>query len=172
MEASSEHPIPPQYLPPRPNNIMLILSGIVFFLFLSGTWFIRMAFCPGQTLPWRGLNLLFAALLLFLPGRTAWVSIARKWRTGRWTISPEERAQRWAKYAARHNPARFKTTMAFLDAAAAIVWSALLAQWIAKEIYSSLHGGSRSLSPLWLGIIVLNLWFLYRRRDWASTPKP
>jgi hypothetical protein len=171
MQAPPENPIPPQYLPPRPNSIMLILSGIVLFLVLPGTWCIRMAFCPSLTLPWRGISLLFAALFLFLPVRAAWTHVGRKWRTGRWTLSPEERSQRWAKYAARHNPAWFKPTMAFLDAATAIVWLSLVALWIAKEIYSSLHSGNRSLSPLWLGVAVVNLWLLYRNRDWKLTPR-
>jgi hypothetical protein len=171
MEAPPENSISlPQYAP-HPisrQRVVLILVVVVLVFVVPAIWFIRLAFCPGLTPPMRSMSLLVAALLLFLPVRAARVSIARKWRTGRWTISPEERSQRRANYATRRNPAWFKSTMTILDATTALIWISLLTLCAVQVLHH--HQSAWSLYPV--SFATWSLWQLYRKLKRQSAAKP
>ena len=130
---------------PRSKKGLLLILGLALFFVFMGIWFIWIAITPGQTTFMRWIGLLFAALLLWLPVSAAAICSVRKWRTGRWTISPEERSQQWSKLAAPRYPAWFKPTMT-------LIWLSLPALWIAKEIYHPQHGWYRLPSDLWLPV--------------------
>jgi hypothetical protein len=154
------------------QKVMLILSGAVIFMVLPAAWFIWTAFSPGQAMPVRWINLLFAALLLFLPVSAAWILLRRKWRTGHWMPSPEERMQQLAKYAAKHP--QFHAS--WLKPVLTPIWLAIIALWITREIYPrpqhAQHGWLHLPMDLWLLMAALNLWLLYRTPGSKATPKP
>jgi hypothetical protein len=168
METPPQDPIRPHHLLPQLSQprILLILSGAVIFLVVPAIWFIWTAFASGHALPVRGINLLFAALLLFVPVSAASILLRRKWRTGCWMPSAEERAQRWKEYRSRRPswPSWYKPTMT-------LIWLSLPCLWVVKQIYRPTHGWGRGPSDLLLLIAALNLWLLYRTPDSKSAPK-
>jgi MFS family permease len=147
--------------PPRKGMVIGIVVCMVVFLVAPAVWFIWAATCSDESLGFRGGLLLFAAALLVLPGRSAWFALRRKWKTGRWSISPEERLEMRGKWAAWDTPSRQKK----VKIAATILWVMNAGLWIT--------GAVRGANPIrWFSAVamtfaaVMNLVNLYRK------PKP
>jgi hypothetical protein len=113
----------------------------------------------------RSLTLLLAATLLFLPVRTVWVSVRRKWKTGRWSPSTEERLEIRAKWATgpdpfQHPAMNIAITIAMVVLAGVSIWS---------ELHDFSREGRFQLMPIiTIGFSSFAIWSLYRKQKPAS----
>jgi hypothetical protein len=139
----------------NPRVVAAMLVALFVFLIIPGVISIWYAFSPGLTVASRLLFLALAACSLFLPVWAAWVSCHRKWKTGSWRPSPEERRQLRAKSATKKFPTWVDPVIAASNVFLAAVY-----------VFLAVHDDSvlwYALSALWIVIALQSLWRFYRK---------
>ncbi len=84
-------------------TLVLTLYAIVAGMAIGAVVLIRFAFKSGTSLDGRLIDLSSAAFLLILPVRLSWIYFHKRWTTGRWLMTKEERAQQLSQCATRRN---------------------------------------------------------------------
>jgi hypothetical protein len=141
---------------PKTGLVVALVVIVVLFLLLPGVFSLCFAIFADLNLAGRLLFLALAAVCLFMPAWAAWMACYRRWTTGSWGPSPEER-MRWRANAAQ---ARISPLIKFglpaLNVGVAAVYVFVVVRRPRDLFWDA-------LAALWIVVAVQAVWQLYRQ---------
>lgn len=148
--------------PLRRGVVAGILGFVTLFLILPAVGLVWMAFCPDQSAWGRWSLLGLAAVLLAFPGRIAWVSVRRRFRSGRWSASEDERLELRRKWGGKP----ISPWIRYADRSLGIIQLLMAIVWVWKEV--SPHSLNWRSVGIALGCSWVTLWTIRNLSQWGK----
>jgi hypothetical protein len=163
--------------------IFLMVAFCLMFLAI-GVFSLCGAFSPDMAIGSRLLFLVAAALTLWLPARIVWLTIHRKWTTGQWGPTEEERQRNRLKWINPKTPSWVRFVPPFLRSNAGpfwldydrfflLIWTPLAILWIYSVFHHHLRGWDLVTPSIWVILAAQSIWSVVRKAKRAhSNPAP
>jgi hypothetical protein len=166
--------------------VVAILTLFLGILVVPGCLALYLAACPGERWSERLLFLGLATVALFLPVRFAWLSVGRKWKTGRWSPGEEEIRRNRLKWANAQPPSWLRFVPKFLrndaagafaldiDRLTALLWTPVACLWIYLVWHRHLRDWDLLFPTCWVLLSIYAIWKVVRgaRRPGAAAQPP
>lgn len=136
---------------PSRRAMMGLFVGCFVFLVVPGVFSLWYSIFEAQTIRERVLLLALAAVALAIPFLLVGGSCRRKWKTGRWMATPEERMELRARSAG-------KTFPKWLNPAMAVTYSLVTVAVAVAAMRKPFDIWNYAFLPLWIAFAVQSFW--------------
>jgi hypothetical protein len=134
---------------------MTVLFVFLLLIIALAALLIDIAFSPDTTSSQRWYLWIGASTLLALPVLLAGSMIRRKWKTGRFLTSPEERQRLYARSMAKQDSPGSKRGQKFVYMTGLVFWPVIAGFWVYSTFH---HPEKRPLAVVWLICAALSLY--------------
>ena len=147
---------------------MTVLFVFLLLIIALAALLIDIAFSPDTTSSQRWYLWIGASTLLVLPVWLAGSMLRRKWKTGRFLTSPEERQRLYARSMAKQDSPGSKRGQKFVCMTGLVFWPVIAGFWVYSTFH---HPEKRPLAVVWLICAALSLYIdITRLRNLYQKP--
>ena len=174
MHEPSENSVPsvPHAFKPLSTKTYVVLTAFILLIILVSVFATTLSFSSNATRTDRLILLPIALLLLLVPGRFVQITIRRRRKTGLWTLQPssEERAAYFARHGQQPpQQARRISILSWLSDGMMLSIGLINLWQLLRPNHAPLDGGDRFLVGLWMLMLALYLFIIYRTRRQKPT---
>ena len=148
----------------NPRILVGFAVGVFLLLAILTGLLIWVAFLPGQMLATRFIYLTLASMCFVIPFRIMTISVRRRWTTGRWVPSIEERLESQTNAAERSLPSRSSPLIAFM-------YLIVSAVGMVVAMRGKFDAWNYGFVIVWLVFSAHSMWQLYRESRKALSGK-
>lgn len=148
----------------NPRTVIGFAVGVFVVMAVPAGLLVWYAFLPGQALATRFIYLTLASVGFVIPFRIAGIAVRRRWTTGSWIPSVEERMELRGKYDARSLPTWLSPLMASMYLIVAAVG-------LVVAIRGKFDPWNYGFVIVWLVFSAQSMWQMFRESRKAAPGK-